>query len=71
VTLLVLRQAGESDGRTVREQSPAREGLRAGPSGLPFRSSLHAEALARREAGETLVEIARSYAVSHATISRL
>jgi len=29
------------------------------------------EALARREAGEPLVEIARSYAVSHSTISRL
>jgi DNA invertase Pin-like site-specific DNA recombinase len=29
------------------------------------------EAMARRDAGETLVEIARSYNVSHATISRL
>jgi DNA invertase Pin-like site-specific DNA recombinase len=29
------------------------------------------EALARREAGETTVDIARSYAVSHSTISRL
>ncbi len=29
------------------------------------------EALARREAGESLTEIARSYAVSHSTISRL
>jgi DNA invertase Pin-like site-specific DNA recombinase len=29
------------------------------------------EALARREAGEACVEIARSYAVSHSTISRL
>ncbi len=29
------------------------------------------EALARREAGEALVEIARSYNVSHSTISRL
>ena len=29
------------------------------------------EALARREAGEGLVEIARSYNVSHSTISRL
>ncbi len=29
------------------------------------------EALARREAGETLVDIARSYNVSHPTISRL
>lgn len=29
------------------------------------------EAIARREAGEALVEIARSYNVSHSTISRL
>ena len=29
------------------------------------------EALARREAGESVVEIARSYAVAHSTISRL
>ena len=29
------------------------------------------EAIGRREAGETLVEIARSYNVSHPTISRL
>jgi DNA invertase Pin-like site-specific DNA recombinase len=30
-----------------------------------------AEALARREAGEPLVDIGRSYGVSHSTISRL
>jgi Helix-turn-helix domain of resolvase len=30
-----------------------------------------AEAIARRNAGETLVDIARSYNVSHPTISRL
>jgi DNA invertase Pin-like site-specific DNA recombinase len=30
-----------------------------------------AEALARREAGETLADIGRSYGVSHSTISRL
>ena len=30
-----------------------------------------AEALARREAGEALTEIARTYNVSHSTISRL
>jgi len=29
------------------------------------------EALARREAGEPLAEIAKTYAVSHSTISRL
>ena len=31
----------------------------------------HREAIARREAGEALVEIGRSYNVSHSTISRL
>ena len=30
-----------------------------------------AEALARRDAGEAVTEIGRSYAVSHSTISRL
>ena len=30
-----------------------------------------AQALARREAGEALTEIARTYNVSHSTISRL
>jgi hypothetical protein len=29
------------------------------------------EALARREAGETLIDIARTYGVSHTTIGRL
>jgi IS30 family transposase len=29
------------------------------------------EAIARRDAGESLVDIARSYNVSHSTISRL
>jgi hypothetical protein len=31
----------------------------------------HQEAVARREAGESLVDIGRSYNVSHSTISRL
>ena len=34
-------------------------------------SHQHREALRRREAGETLTDIARSYNVSHSTISRL
>jgi DNA invertase Pin-like site-specific DNA recombinase len=41
--------------------------------GRPVKLTPHQrrEAIARREAGETLVDIARSYNVSHATISRI
>lgn len=41
--------------------------------GRKFKLTLHQrkEALARRERGETLMDIARSYNVSHSTISRL
>jgi DNA invertase Pin-like site-specific DNA recombinase len=41
--------------------------------GRPLKLTKHqiAEAIARREAGEALVEIGRSYNVSHSTISRL
>ena len=41
--------------------------------GRPFKLTEHQrkEALARREAGELLTDIARSYNVSHSTISRL
>jgi len=50
---------------------------RAKATGLKFGRKLKltrhqiAEALARREAGEPLVEIGRSYNVSHSTIARL
>jgi DNA invertase Pin-like site-specific DNA recombinase len=52
-----------------RERAKAR-GVRMGrkPKLTPHQRQ---EALTRREAGEPLVEIARSYAVSHSTISRL
>ena len=52
-----------------RERARAR-GVRMGrkPKLTPHQ---RAEALARRDAGESLVDIARSYAVSHSTISRL
>lgn len=52
-----------------RERAKAR-GVRLGrkPKLTPHQRS---EALARREAGEPLTEIGRSYAVSHSTISRL
>jgi hypothetical protein len=41
--------------------------------GPKFKLTLHQrqEALPRKEVGETLTEIARSYNVSHMTISRL
>lgn len=52
-----------------RERARAR-GVRMGrkPKLTPHQRN---EALKRRESGEHLVEIARSYAVSHSTISRL
>jgi len=52
-------------------------GKRAQARGVRFGRKLKltqhqiAEALKRREAGEALVEIGRSYKVSHSTISRL
>jgi DNA invertase Pin-like site-specific DNA recombinase len=52
-----------------RERAKAR-GVRLGrkPKLAPHQRM---EALKRREAGEPLVDIGRSYAVSHSTISRL
>jgi DNA invertase Pin-like site-specific DNA recombinase len=58
--------ARTSDGR---ERARAR-GVRFGRK-LKLTVHQQAEALARRAAGEPLVDIARSYAVSHSTISRL
>jgi DNA invertase Pin-like site-specific DNA recombinase len=52
-----------------RKRAQAR-GVRFGRK-LKLTSHQRQEALARRAAGEALVEIARSYAVSHSTISRL
>ena len=61
---LIRTRTGEG-----RERAKAR-GVRLGrkPKLTPHQIR---EALARREAGEPLTEIARSYAVSHSTISRL
>jgi DNA invertase Pin-like site-specific DNA recombinase len=58
--------ARTSDGR---ERARAR-GVRFGRK-LKLTAHQRQEALARRTAGEALVDIARSYAVSHSTISRL
>ena len=61
---LIRTRTGEG-----RERAKAR-GVRMGrkPKLTPHQRK---EALSRREAGEPLVDIARSYAVSHSTISRL
>jgi hypothetical protein len=51
----------------------AREPWRAGEMGRPSKLTDHQkrEAIKRREQGETLTDIGRSYNVSPATISRL
>src|SRR5262245_53926395 len=58
--------ARTSEGRQRAQQRGVRFGRKP-------KLTLHQqqEALARRAAGEALVDIARSYAVSHSTISRL
>jgi DNA invertase Pin-like site-specific DNA recombinase len=52
-----------------RKRAQAR-GVRFGRK-LKLTAHQRQEAMARREAGEALVDIARSYNVSHSTISRL
>jgi DNA invertase Pin-like site-specific DNA recombinase len=58
--------ARTSEGRQRAQQRGVRFGRK--PSLTPHQQQ---EALARRASGEALVDIARSYAVSHSTISRL
>jgi DNA invertase Pin-like site-specific DNA recombinase len=58
--------ARTSEGRTRAKARGVRFGRK-----LALTPHQRSEALARRAAGESLVEIARSYAVSHSTISRL
>jgi DNA invertase Pin-like site-specific DNA recombinase len=74
--LTVLRGLAEFERELIRARTD--EGRkRAQQRGVKFGRKLkltshqRQEALARRAAGEALVEIARSYAVSHSTISRL
>ena len=61
---LIRTRTGEGQERAVAR------GVRTGrrPKLTPHQRQ---EALVRRDAGESFVEIARSYAVSHSTISRL
>ena len=61
---LILSRTAE--GRTRAQANGVRFGRK--PSLTPYQP---AEALRRRAAGETLVEIARSFNVSHMTIARL
>jgi DNA invertase Pin-like site-specific DNA recombinase len=61
---LILARTGE--GRTRALERGVRFGRK--PKLTPFQI---AEAIRRRDAGEALVDIARSYQVSHSTISRL
>ena len=58
--------ARTSEGRTRAKARGVKFGRK-----LALTPHQRAEALARRAAGESSVEIARSYAVSHSTISRL
>ena len=61
---LILARTNEG-----RQRAKAR-GVRFGRK-LKLTKHQREEAIARREAGEALTEIARTYAVSHSTISRL
>jgi DNA invertase Pin-like site-specific DNA recombinase len=61
---LILARTGE--GRRRAQQRGVKFGRK-----LKLTVHQQQEALARRAAGEALVDIARSYAVSHSTISRL
>ena len=58
---------------TVSDEGRKRGQARGVRFGRKLKLTAHqiAEALQRREAGEALVEIGRSYNVSHSTISRL
>ena len=59
--------------RTRTGEGRARAMARGVIMGRPTKLTKHqrTEAIARREAGETLMDIARTYNVSHSTISRL
>jgi len=61
-----LIKARTAEGRTRAQARGVKFGRK-----LKLTPHQRAEALARKEAGESLVEIGRSYNVSHSTISRL
>ena len=74
--LTVLGGLAEFERELIRARThegrkrPQARGVRFGRR-LKLTAHQIAEALQRREAGEALVEIGRSYNVSHSTISRL
>ena len=74
--LTVLGGLAEFERELIRARTGegrARAKARGQSLGRPFKLTEHQrkEALARRESGELVTEIARSYNVSHSTISRL
>jgi DNA invertase Pin-like site-specific DNA recombinase len=74
--LTVLGGLAEFERELIRARTSegrARARARGVHMGRPHKLNAYQrrEALARREAGETLADIARSYGVSHPTISRL
>jgi DNA invertase Pin-like site-specific DNA recombinase len=74
--LTILGGLAEFERELIRARTTEgreRAKLRGVHMGRPSKLTPHQrrEAIARREAGETLIEIARSYNVSHPTISRL
>src|ERR1700730_14119779 len=74
--LTVLGGLAEFERELIRTRTgEGREGAKARGVSLGWKPKLtghqRREAIARREAGEVLTEIARSYNVSHSTISRL
>ena len=74
--LTVLAGLAEFERELIRARTTeGREGAKARgvKLGRPFKLTPHQrkEARARREGGETLMDIARTYNVSHSTISRL
>jgi DNA invertase Pin-like site-specific DNA recombinase len=68
-----LIRARTGEGRARTGEGRARAAERGQKMGRPFKLTDHQkrEAIKRREQGETLAEIGRSYNVSPATISRL
>jgi DNA invertase Pin-like site-specific DNA recombinase len=74
--LTVLRGLAEFERELIKVrtgESHARVKARGQHMGRPPKLDAHQrqEALARREAGESLTDIARTYGVAHTTIARL
>jgi helix-turn-helix protein len=72
-TIVLVAWAISGHVNNKQDADRARAKARGVHMGRPHKLTLfqRAEARARRDAGETLMDIARSYGVSHPTISRL